>query len=77
MRVRDLLDAVTEAIRLTDRVERLQQDVDKLADAFVTDSRERDRDVRNLDRRVQKIENLIEFTEKTAVRKLQQSKPKK
>ena len=56
-------------IRLIDRVERLERSVSDMALAFREDSKARDKDYLDHDRRIQKMENLVEFVEKFQARK--------
>ena len=64
MKVARVFDALADVIRLTDRVERLENSVADMARAFRDDSKARDKDFLEHDRRIQKIENLVEFAER-------------
>lgn len=64
MKVSRIMDALADVIRLTDRVERLEESVAAMAKAYRDDSKARDNDFLDHDRRIQKVENLIEFAEK-------------
>ncbi|MEL6870542.1 MAG: hypothetical protein AAFO81_12140 [Pseudomonadota bacterium] len=64
MKVSRIFDALSEVIKLTDRVERLEDSVAAMAKSFREDSKARDQDFFAHDRRIQKIENMIEFAEK-------------
>lgn len=66
MKVSRIMDALADVIKLADRVERLEDAVAGMARAFREDSKARDKDFLDHDRRIQKIENLVEFTEKYA-----------
>lgn len=66
MKVGRIMEALADVIKLADRVERLEDSVADMARAFREDSKARDRDYLAHDRRIQKIENLVEFTEKFA-----------
>ena len=55
------MEALADVVRLVDRVERFVAD---MALAFREDSKARDKDFLNHDRRIRKIENLAEFVEK-------------
>jgi hypothetical protein len=69
MKVSRVFDALADVIKLTDRVERLEGSVAEMALAFREDSKSRDKDYLEHDRRIQKIENLVEFAEKFGSRK--------
>lgn len=64
MKASRIFDAIAAVIRLTDRVERLEGSVADMAQAFREDSKARDRDFLDHDRRIQKIENMIDFAER-------------
>ena len=66
----NIFDAIKQAIVLGERVERLSEDVSKLADRYVEETRARDAEIRELDRRLQKIENMIEFAEIVSSKRL-------
>jgi len=59
-----IMEALADVIKLADRVERLEGSVANMALAFREDSKARDKDFLEHDRRIQKIENLVEFAEK-------------
>ncbi len=63
MTIKDIVDAVTEAIRLSDRVEALSDNVTDMARAHREDTKELRRELHELDKRVVKIEALVEFTQ--------------
>lgn len=64
MKANRIFDALADVIKLNDRVERLEGSVASMARAFREDSKARDKDFLDHDRRIQKVENLIEFAEK-------------
>lgn len=64
MKVSRIMEALADVIKLADRVERLEGSVADMALAFREDSKARDKDFLEHDRRIQKIENLVEFAEK-------------
>ena len=64
MKVSRIFDALAEIIKLTDRVERLEGSVVEMARVFREDSKARDQDFLSHDRRIQKLENLVEFAER-------------
>ncbi len=64
MKISRILAAMADVIKLNDKVERLEESVVKMARTFREDSKARDNSFLDHDRRIQKIENLIEFTEK-------------
>ncbi len=57
------MNALADVIRLADRAERLEDAAAGMARAFREDSRARDKDFLDRDRRIRKIEDLVEFTE--------------
>ncbi len=59
-----IFGALADVIKLTDRVERLENSVADMAHAFREDSKTRDKNYLLHDRRIQKIENLLEFAER-------------
>ena len=69
MKASRVMEVLTDVIRLVDRVERIERSVADMALAFREDSKARDRDFLDHDRRIQKIENLVEFVEKFQGRK--------
>lgn len=69
MKISRIFDALADVIKLTDRVERLEGSVADMARAFRDDSKARDKDFLDHDRRIQKIENFVEFAEKFGGRK--------
>ncbi|MGI9302763.1 MAG: hypothetical protein ACR2RB_08665 [Gammaproteobacteria bacterium] len=72
MKISRIMDAVADMIKLTDRIERLEIAVADMALAFREDSKTRDRDFLEHERRIQKMENMIEFAEKfTAQRRFE------
>ena len=66
MKIKDIVDAVTEAIRLSDRVEALSDKVTEIARAHREDAKELRQELHQLDKRVVKIEALVEFTQRSA-----------
>ena len=60
--MKSVIEAITEAIKLADRVESLSHKVTEIAKAHREDARELRRDLHELDKRVVKIEALVEFT---------------
>ena len=64
MKVSRIIDALADVIKLADRVERLEDSIADMAKAFREDSKARDKDFLEHDRRIQKIENMIEFAER-------------
>ncbi len=62
--MKSAIEAITEAIKLADRVESLSHKVTDIAKAHREDARELRRDLHELDKRVVKIEALVEFTQK-------------
>jgi hypothetical protein len=48
----------------------LSADVSKLADRYVEESRARDAEISDLDRRLRKIQNMIEFAEIVSSKRL-------
>ena len=63
MKVSRIMEALADVIKLADRVERLEGSIADMALAFREDSKARDRDFLEHDRRIQKLENLVEFAE--------------
>ena len=61
--MKGVIEAITEAIKLADRVESLSHKVTEIARAHREDARELRRDLHELDKRVVKIEALVEFTQ--------------
>lgn len=64
MKASRIIEVLADVVRLVDRVERLERSVADMALAFREDSKARDKDFLDHDRRIQKIENLVEFVEK-------------
>ena len=64
MKASRIMEVLADVVRLVDRVERLERSVADMALAFREDSKARDKDFLDHDRRIQKIENLVEFVEK-------------
>ena len=64
MKIARIFNALADVVRLTDRVERLEASVADMALAFREDSKARDQDYLDHDRRIQRIENLVEFAER-------------
>lgn len=64
--MKNVIEAITEAIKLADRVESLSHKVTEIAQAHREDAKELRRDLHELDKRVVKIEALVEFTQKSA-----------
>ncbi len=64
--MKNVIEAITEAIKLADRVESLSHKVTEIAQAHREDAKELRRDFHELDKRVVKIEALVEFTQKSA-----------
>jgi Mg2+ and Co2+ transporter CorA len=69
--MKNVIEAITEAIKLADRVESLSHKVTEIAKAHREDAKELRRDLHELDKRVVKIEALVAFTQKS----LQQPPP--
>lgn len=69
MKVSRVMDAIADVIKLADRVERLEGGIADMALAFREDSKARDKDYLEHDRRIQKLENLVEFAERFGGRK--------
>ena len=63
--MRKIIEAITEAIKLADRVESLSHKVTEIARAHREDAKEMRRDLHELDKRIVKIEALVEFTQKS------------
>ena len=64
MKASRIMEVLADVVRLVDRVERLERSVADMALAFREDSKARDNDFLDHDRRIQKIENLVEFVER-------------
>lgn len=64
MKASRIMEVLADVVRLVDRVERLERSVADMALAFREDSKARDKDFLDHDRRIQKIENLVEFVER-------------
>ena len=64
MKASRIMEVLADVVRLVDRVERLERSVSDMALAFREDSKARDKDFLDHDRRIQKIENLVEFVER-------------
>lgn len=62
--MKNVIEAITEAIKLADRVESLSHKVTDIARAHREDAKELRHDLHELDKRVVKIEALVEFTQK-------------
>ena len=61
MKFSRILDALVAVIRLSDRVGRLEASVEETTRAFREEIQHRDQTFLAHDRRIQKIENLMEF----------------
>jgi len=59
-----VIDAITEAIKLADRVETLSEKVSEMARASRDDSKDLQFQIHELDKRLVRIESLIEFSQK-------------
>jgi Asp-tRNA(Asn)/Glu-tRNA(Gln) amidotransferase C subunit len=64
MKIADIMGALADVIKLADKVDRLDETVSEMATLFREDSKARDEKFLEHDRRIQKLENLIEFAEK-------------
>lgn len=64
MKIADIMGALADVIKLADKVDRLDETVSEMATLFREDSKARDENFLEHDRRIQKLENLIEFAEK-------------
>ena len=64
MKLLRAMEAIADVIKLSDRVERLEGGVADMERAFREDSKARDKDYLQHERRIQKLENLMEFAEK-------------
>ena len=64
MKVSRIMEVLTDVIKLADRVERLETSITDMALAYREDSKARDKDFLDHDRRIQKIENLVEFADR-------------
>ena len=74
LRFSQILHELTEVIKLNDRVRRLETAVEETARAFREDAGHRDKRLLAHDRRIQRIENLMEFAERFGrTRKLEQA----
>ena len=69
MKVSRIMAELANFIKLADRVERLEGSMSDIALAFREDSKARDKNFLEHDRRIQKLENLVEFAEKFGGRK--------
>lgn len=69
MKVSRIMAELANFIKLADRVERLEGSMSDMALAFREDSKARDKNFLEHDRRIQKLENLVEFAEKFGGRK--------
>ncbi|MDJ0940345.1 MAG: hypothetical protein QNJ00_11340 [Woeseiaceae bacterium] len=69
MKVSEIMSALADVILLAERVDRLDNTVSELAALFREDSKARDDKFLEHDRRIQKLENFIEFAEKYGGRK--------
>ena len=63
--MKNVIEAITEAIKLADRVESLAHKVTEIAQAHREDSKELRRDLHEMDKRLVKIEALVEYTQKS------------
>ncbi len=64
MKISDVMGALADVITLAERVDRLDDTGSELAALFRDDSKVRDEKFLEPDRRIQKLENFIEFAEK-------------
>lgn len=64
MKIGDVMAALADVITLAERVDRLDDTVSEMAALFRDDSKVRDEKFLEHDRRIQKLENFIEFAEK-------------
>ena len=69
MKVSRIMAELANFIKLVDRVERLEGSMSDIALAFHEDSKARDKNFLAHDRRIQKLENLVEFAERFGGRK--------
>ena len=69
MKVSRIMAELANFIKLADRVERLEGSMSDMALAFREDSKTRDKNFLEHDRRIQKLENLVGFAEKFGGRK--------
>lgn len=66
MSVKDVIEAISEAMKLAQRVEALGDKIADLSQLQREDAKELRAMMHGLDKRVVKIETLIEFTQKSA-----------
>lgn len=64
MKIGEVMGALADVITLAERVDRLDDTVSEMAALFRDDSKVRDEKFLEHDRRIQKLENFIEFAEK-------------
>ncbi len=64
MKIGDVMGALADVITLAERVDRLDDTVSEMAALFRDDSKVRDEKFLEHDRRIQKLENFLEFAEK-------------
>lgn len=64
MKIGEIMGALADVITLAERVDRLDETVSEMAELFREDSKDRDEKFLEHDRRIQKLENFIEFAEK-------------
>ena len=64
MKIGDVMAALADVITLAERVDRLDDTVSEMVALFRDDSKARDEKFLEHDRRIQKLENFIEFAEK-------------
>ena len=69
MKIGEIISALADVVTLAERVDRLDDTVSEMAALFRDDSKARDEGFLEHDRRIQKLENLIEFAEKYGGRK--------
>lgn len=60
-----VVDIIKDALRLTDKVEELSNKVTEMARAYREDSRDMQNKLHELDKRLVRIESLVEFTQKS------------
>lgn len=69
--MKGVIEAITEAVRLADRVESLSKKVSEMARAHREDARDLRHELHALDKRLVRIEALVEYTQKSIENKKQ------
>ena len=64
MKIGEIMGALADVITMTERVDRRDDTVSEMAALFRDDSKARDEKFLEHDRRIQKLENFIEFAER-------------